>query len=350
VVLPAACVGTAGETAAATSFVRLARSTSEQAAEPILGVAGVAATSRSVLVLDLARPGLTVLDPNDLRALAVRGVEGRGPGEFQAAFNPHRDARWTWLAATGDSVVAFDGNRLGRFGAEGQFQGLWQDQPHLPEGLTDFTSRIVVTGTTLWYDNGDYAEPRRADQRVPYLTVRRWDGRHLDTAFSLELTQPPRGPRGSFVGTGQAVPLWDVSPEGCVVASNGGDLDLWFVAGGGMAAVRSLPTDVADAIPFAEELATPVVAGMRRVPDPSRRKRWAAVRFDGEGNVWLLSAAFSRVREGRVVVRYHPGADAAEIDTVPAWPRAFASGRGWYGVFANDDGTFRVERWQAAAH
>lgn len=337
----------AGESRWATRSERYERvgSFGAREGEEIQALGGIAAADGRVYVLDAGAGRVRVLD-GEMRPVAEMGRPGRGPGELVRSTMPtSHGGSQRWIAASGDTVLVFDGERVVFFGADGVPGATWS--PDRVRGSSPMQSRVSLAGGEVLFAAGGYDFSRGPGS--PELTIQATTGDEPRDVAAIRLAELPGRP--PVLSTLQARPRWDVRGR-CLVLSDGASP--WLlrvdVASG---AADTLPLPLPDRVPpppSPDEQTAAAAAGARRaLPPPSAPLRVRDLVIDPDGTVWILPIQLDPPLSGAVeVIRLSSATGAAALDTLPAFPRAFGESGIFYSVEATEDGTAAVVRYRLA--
>lgn len=316
---------------------------------------GLAVRDSLVFVYD-APEGRVRAMTDSLTLVRTFGRRGGGPGEMRPfTSRGSLGPQWQWLAASGDTLLVFDGIAVHGYSPDGRFLGRAYDDAVRRSDLNDGSPSIASLGGGLLSSWGGYHVPvlREPPDRYRWSVVHHSSGRP-DTVLSLQLTPLPQMGGGvGFEGPAQARPVWGASRD-CVVATDGG---------GGWMVRADVPRAGIDTVSFAlPEVALPAIdkdeiarlsrmvgKGRGGYPEPTLEKRISSLIVDPDGYAWVLpSQDTAQAAAGLAIVRISLATGRAVHDTVPAFPLAF----GRPGVFyarTNDrfSGVAEIVRYEA---
>lgn len=287
------------------------------------------------------------------------GRVGAGPGEFRRPLSGDiliipLGGTADWLAATGDTLIVFDGHRLQHFTTRGAYVG---DVP----GVRDLAAGGFAAA------GGPYIVRRiRADRGAVLLGMEREGNRSprgrdftlwrfgvaspARRIYQLQLPGMPSTSAGGYYrGPREATPIWDAY-AGCMVVSdgfspyllvssdNGGTFD---TIGYRLPAREPATISGLDSVPASLLSRSPT-------PEPTRTKRVRRLILAPDGVVWIepvQPAAISGVEVIRIVL----ATASQSVDTVPAFPTAFDSSGQYLAVVRSRRGGYELHRVAAGA-
>lgn len=307
---------------------RLAAEFGGRAGEELVDLWGIAATpSGEIAAYDNGGERILRLD-RELRMTGSFGRKGRGPGEIfyvdQAV--PHGD----WIAADDTSLVVLDLNAMSRFDTSGVFSRYPGRQ--LP-------SRIEVRRIALRRGRVVYAlDHLRRPSGERSIQTWRMEPSGQPTLLRTD-SMPPlstahgRITMGSFAL--QAQPLWATRGRCAFISDGAGDWVLRVDLDANRADTLGLPhREPAELTREDERRLGMLREGVARVThrrsgnaEPTAHIKWADVRVDPDGYVWLEPWRFSRPDDEPIrawVV--NPATGAVDSVAVPDFPAAFLPG------------------------
>jgi hypothetical protein len=315
------------------------------------GLGGIAFADSVLYVPDPSQGAIFVLDP-DLRLRRRFARTGSGPGELEEAWAPLlRIASPDWAGIRGDTLLVYDGRRLSRFSLDGAFIDHVRRAGDL-ERLPNNEWRIRYTAAGLLYPIGGYRslESLTSDD-VTWRLRRLHDGR-TTAVIDLPLPALPRPGGVRMNSRRQAEPHWDVH-EDCAVATDGATPWLYRAALDGSARDR-LPLEMPDPVLSAAELEEErrmmgMAGGGVAVPEPTALRRVARLIVDPDGFAWVLPVQPNIIRSTALEVHLVSLATGAvEIDTVPAFPKAFGAPGVFYAQTRGPDQEILLTRFERA--
>lgn len=286
--------------------------------EPELGaVAGLAVYRDSVYVFDTSEPGIVVFD-SALNRIRRFGRRGRGPGELEVDVITSRPALDHLVVDERAIIVGDrDGQSLKWYGQDGRYDR----SATVPVILN---KRLRIHGDTVFAELPPFG--RDASAPDSFAVVMSIDG-ELEPVFTILKQIYPRTPSGSvMVGRDEARPKWDVQGR-CLVLNDGHHPTILY---------HDRSTGATDSISFEmPEYAFPEADVQEfprgiRMPPYERLGRFRDLVIDPSGAVWLDINAVDAT-DSHFVARVMPDGSVA-FDTLPTFPRAFASNGRIYGV------------------
>jgi hypothetical protein len=318
-------------------------------------IAGLSADGGVLLAFDVGSDAVLVLD-SALRRSGAFGRKGKGPGEFDtrgATSFPAPGGNKDWVAGRGDSVIVYDGTRLGLFDGSGRFQRYLVREP-MEIGISPGLHRIRLLDGKLLFGAGGHDPMSRARPGKPARwELRRYSGsRRTETLLSLDLPDLPKYGGAPFSGPGQAQALWDAN-RACAVASDGSSpfVVVRELASGRVdtLAVSLPPSSQPDDDAEMRELMKQMGQNRGPLPDATSPMRVRDLAIAPDGMIWLLPRTGARPPVGPVeVLLIDPRTGRVRQDTVPAFPRAFGESGTYYGVARDGDDVQRIVRVRAA--
>jgi len=310
--------------------------------EDLLALGGIAMSGDRVYLLDAGAGSVVVLD-GEMRKRTTFGRAGNGPGELARSTMPtSHGGTQRWIAASGDTVVVFDGERVVFFRADGTPGATWS--PERVRGSSPMQSRIALAGGEVLFSAGGYDFSR--GQGSPVFTLFSTSGARPRQVAALPLPKLPGRPPA--LSSEQARPRWDARGD-CILLSDGASPSLVRVDRASGAA-DTLPLPLPDRAPppiSDDEQRAAAAAGARGVPEPSAPLRVRDLIIDPDGTVWIRPIQPDPpIANGIEVIRINAGSGEAMTDTLPAFPRAFGPPGTFYAVEATADGAPLLVRYR----
>jgi hypothetical protein len=284
-----------------------------------------------VVLFDASNAAIHVTDAN-LRPKVRFGRAGGGPGELGAqALSRGGEAYFhrNFVGAGETHIFVFDGNVIQAFRYDGAYAG--QRDEVRRGALPMFTVRALHATPDGYMYGFDAFDIQSRDRKLQTWTV--LEGGRQSLVHEIPVPPPPGSPGLVHSSSNQAWPVWTASGS-CVVEGDGSSA--WLlrtdIESGRMDTVPLPRHDVPEeAEPAEHEEELRALLRMSRGVDIGEQPpatalwRWAEVKLDPDGHIWI-NPWRPRAERGTpvAVFRIDPNG-VAHRETMPAFPLGFGS-------------------------